>query len=110
MFPQSRPGCLKPRFGGRPHNNNMLMGSNTILHHKTVLTTGVQVLGHYIWCYTTSNTTLPCYTVLQHWYTILHHNTVLTTAQRYHTTSLDNNTTRYNTTTKSYYTKNCIHY
>jgi len=42
--PKSRPGCLKPRFGGRPHNNNMLMGSNTILHHKTVLTTGVQSL------------------------------------------------------------------
>lgn len=36
---QARPGCLKPRFG----NNNML-GSNTILHHKTVLTTGVQSL------------------------------------------------------------------
>ena len=44
---QSRPGCLKPRFGVRPgiQNNNLNLGSlgNTILHHKTVLTTGVQV-------------------------------------------------------------------
>merc|ERR1719205_388265 len=45
---QSRPGCLKPRFGVRPgiQNNNLNLGSigNTILHHKTVLTTGVQSL------------------------------------------------------------------
>jgi len=44
--PKSRPGCLKPRFGVRPagrlsENNNM---TNTILHHKTVLTNGVQSL------------------------------------------------------------------
>jgi len=46
-FEQSRPGCLKPRFGVRPgrmvQNNNMT-GSNTILHQKTVMTTGVQSL------------------------------------------------------------------
>lgn len=43
--PKSRPGCLKPRFGVRPGTqNNNLLGSNTILHHKTVLTTGVQCL------------------------------------------------------------------
>merc|ERR1712203_764751 len=45
---QSRPGCLKPRFGLRPgiQNNNLnsLGIGNTILHHKTVLTTGVQSL------------------------------------------------------------------
>jgi len=45
---QSRPGCLKPRFGVRPgiQNNNLnsLGIGNTILHHKTVLTTGVQSL------------------------------------------------------------------
>ena len=43
---QSRTGCLKPRFGVRPgiQNNNLNLGiGNTILHHKTVLTTGVQV-------------------------------------------------------------------
>jgi len=44
---QSRPGCLKPRFGVRPgrmvQNNNMT-GTNTILHQKTVMTTGVQSL------------------------------------------------------------------
>ena len=44
--PKTRPGCLKPRFGVRPgrlgQNNNM-MGTNTILHHKTVMTAGVQV-------------------------------------------------------------------
>jgi len=44
--PKTRPGCLKPRFGVRPagrlgQNNNM---SNTILHHKTVMTAGVQSL------------------------------------------------------------------
>jgi len=44
---QSRPGCLKPRFGVRPgiQNNNLNLAlGNTILHHKTVLTTGVQSL------------------------------------------------------------------
>jgi len=43
---QSRPGCLKPRFGVRPgiQNNNLNLMGNTILHHKTVLTTGVQSL------------------------------------------------------------------
>ena len=44
--PKTRPGCLKPRFGVRPgrlgQNNNMT-GTNTILHHKTVMTAGVQV-------------------------------------------------------------------
>lgn len=46
-FEQSRPGCLKPRFGVRPgrlHQNNNMNGTNTILHHKTVMTTGVQSL------------------------------------------------------------------
>jgi transcription factor SOX4/11/12 (SOX group C) len=45
--PKTRPGCLKPRFGVRPgrlgQNNNMT-GTNTILHHKTVMTAGVQSL------------------------------------------------------------------
>ena len=45
--PKTRPGCLKPRFGVRPagrlgENNNMT-GTHTILHQKTVMTTGVQV-------------------------------------------------------------------
>ena len=40
--PKTRPGCLKPRFGVRPINNNMT-GTNTILHQKTVMTNGVQV-------------------------------------------------------------------
>ena len=49
MEEQSRPGCLKPRFGVRPgrmvQNNNINMtGTNTILHQKTVMTAGVQVL------------------------------------------------------------------
>jgi len=48
QHPKSRPGCLKPRFGVRPgtQNNNLrgLSGCNTILHHKTILTTGVQSL------------------------------------------------------------------
>lgn len=47
--PKTRPGCLKPRFGlSRPagvrgENNNMT-GTSTILHQKTVMTTGVQSL------------------------------------------------------------------
>ena len=40
--PKTRPGCLKPRFGVRPTNNNMT-GTSTILHQKTVMTNGVQV-------------------------------------------------------------------
>jgi len=49
MEEQSRPGCLKPRFGVRPgrmvQNNNINMtGTNTILHQKTVMTAGVQSL------------------------------------------------------------------
>jgi len=46
-FEQSRPGCLKPRFGvrqGRMVQNNNMTGTNTILHQKTVMTTGVQSL------------------------------------------------------------------
>ena len=47
--PKTRPGCLKPRFGVRPgrlgQNNNMTgTSTSTILHHKTVMTAGVQVL------------------------------------------------------------------
>jgi len=47
--PKTRPGCLKPRFGVRPgrlgQNNNMTgTSTSTILHHKTVMTAGVQSL------------------------------------------------------------------
>jgi len=46
--PKTRPGCLKPRFGVRPGRlgpvNNNMAGHTTILHHKTVMTAGVQNL------------------------------------------------------------------